>query len=116
MLLIPLFRTINLSSNIAKEKSKAIIHSAHEKYIYKEATLDMELSPCTKNHIIVISLVISVTGDMGELTATNDNKYTRCTGLMRHNFPCSMYGVFLFDKESMVFCKIFILIKFKKGV
>jgi hypothetical protein len=56
MLLIPLFRTINLSSNIAKEKSKAIIHSAHEKYIYKEATLDMELSPCTKNHIIVISL------------------------------------------------------------
>jgi hypothetical protein len=31
---VPLFRTINLSSNIAKEKSKAIIHSAHEKYIY----------------------------------------------------------------------------------
>jgi hypothetical protein len=57
---VPLFRTINLSSNIAKEKSKAIIHSAHEKYIYIyiyiEATLDMELSPCTKNHIIVISL------------------------------------------------------------
>jgi hypothetical protein len=57
---VPLFRTINLSSNIAKEKSKAIIHSAHEKYIYIyiyiESTLDMELSPCTKNHIIVISL------------------------------------------------------------